>query len=238
MMSRRHLLRVALAGASAAVIAACSGKKTPGATTTQSPTPSTNLSSSPIASTPVPSCVVRPQLTEGPFFVDEKLNRSDIREDRDGVPLTLRFNLSQVSGAACTALQGAQVDIWQCDAAGAYSDIGQNNTGGKKFLRGYQVTDTAGRANFVTIFPGWYQGRTIHIHFKIRSGQREFTSQLFFDQATTNAILARAPYSSRGAQDTTNGSDNIFGQSGGQLTLALTPDGSGYAGSFDIGLQT
>jgi protocatechuate 3,4-dioxygenase beta subunit len=207
-------------------------------TARQTPTVPTTPSTSPTASTPVPSCVVRPELTEGPFFVDEKLNRSDIREDRGGVPVTLAFNVSQVSGAECTALQGAQVDVWQCDAAGAYSGIGQNNTAGKKFLRGYQVTDAAGRATFVTIFPGWYQGRTIHIHFKIRSGQRAFTSQLFFDQATTNAILARAPYNSRGAQDTTNASDNIYGQSGGQLTLALTPHGSGYSGSFDIGLQT
>jgi protocatechuate 3,4-dioxygenase beta subunit len=231
-------MRAALASAAAALIAACSGKKTPAATATRSPTSSGSPSTIPTTTVPVPSCVVRPELTEGPYFVDEKINRSDIREDREGVPLTLRFNVAQVSGAACAALQGAQVDVWHCDAAGAYSDVAQNNTTGEKFLRGYQTTDTSGQATFVTIFPGWYQGRAIHIHFKIRSGQREFTSQLFFDDATINTILARAPYRGRGAPDTSNEADNIYGQSSGRLTLALTPDGSGFSGSFDIGLQT
>lgn len=238
MMTRRHLLRAALASPAAAVIAACSGKKTPGASSTQTPTAPTTPTGSPTATTAVPNCVVRPALTEGPFFVDEKLNRSDIREDRDGVPLNLRFNVSQVSGASCTSLQGALVDVWHCDAAGAYSDVAQNNTTGKKFLRGYQTTDAVGKASFITVFPGWYQGRAIHIHFKIRTGQREFTSQLFFDDASINAILVRSPYNSRGAPDTSNSADDIYSQSGGQLTLALSPDGSGYSGSFDIGLQT
>jgi protocatechuate 3,4-dioxygenase beta subunit len=238
MMTRRHLLRAALSSAAAAVLAACTGKKTPGATATRSPAASSTPTPSPTTTVPVPACVVRPELTEGPYFVDEKINRADIREDREGVPLRLRFNVAQLDAAACTALQGAQVDVWHCDAAGTYSDVVQNSTSGQKFLRGYQLTDAAGRAEFTTIFPGWYRGRAIHIHFKIRSGNRAFTSQLFFDDATINSVMARAPYSGRGAPDTPNSADGIFGQSGGRLTLALTQDGSGYAGAFDIGLQT
>jgi len=104
-------------------------------------------------STIVPSCVVHPQQTEGPFFVDEKLLRSDVRADsRTGVvsagsPLELGLTIAQVSAAgACAPLAGAQVDIWQCDALGRYSDVNdrRNSTNGQTFLRGHQVTDAKG----------------------------------------------------------------------------------------------
>src|SRR4030095_10728881 len=110
-----------------------------------------------------PACVVRPQQTEGPFFIDEKLNRSDIRgepgrgEAKDRAVLQLAFAVSRLSGGACAPLGGAQVDVWHCDALGAYSD------GAQKFLRGYQVTDETGAARFVTIYPGAYGGRAGHI---------------------------------------------------------------------------
>jgi protocatechuate 3,4-dioxygenase beta subunit len=246
MMTRRHLLRAAVLGAVSAVIAACSGKtKVSG-----SPTPSDTGSPTPTGTaTATPNCVVRPALTEGPYFVDERLNRSDIRTDpsdgstKPGAQLRLVFNVSQVIGSACTTLPGAQVDVWHCDAGGLYSDQAQNETVGKKFLRGYQLTDAGGRAEFVTIVPGWYRGRAVHIHFKIRmlSGTRatyEFTSQLFFDDATLAEVLSKEPYSSRGNPDTPNASDGIYQQSGGQLTLTLAREGSGYAATFDIGLQT
>ena len=124
----------------------------------------------------VPACVVRPQQTEGPFFIDEKLNRSDIRSDpgrndaRPGAVLQLAFAVSRLSGGACAPLSGAQVDVWHSDALGAYSD------GAQKFLRGYQVTDDTGAARFVTIYPGAYQGRAVHIHFKIRLRPRSRSS--------------------------------------------------------------
>ena len=120
----------------------------------------------------MPDCVVRPELTEGPYFVDEKINRSDIRTDTTtnavsaGVPLVLTFLVSQIGSSACTPLQGAQVDIWHCDALGVYSDVSGNSG---NFLRGYQVTDANGQAQFTTIYPGWYRGRAVHIHFKIRT---------------------------------------------------------------------
>src|SRR5690349_5973607 len=134
-----------------------------------------------------PACAVRPEQTEGPFFVDERLNRSDVRTDpgsglaKAGVPLTLTFAVSRVAGDACQPLAGAQVDIWHCDADGVYSDEG--DAIGRKFLRGYQITDARGEAHFATIYPGWYARRTVHIHFKIRTQPAaehgfDFTSQL------------------------------------------------------------
>jgi len=124
-----------------------------------------------------PSCFARPQQTEGPFFVEEELDRSDIRSDprtgavRPGVPLRLTFNVSRMSGATCVPLAGAKVDLWHCDAAGRYSDARSRGSSsvGEKFLRGYQRTNAAGTARFLTIYPGWYGGRTVHVHFKIRT---------------------------------------------------------------------
>src|SRR5687767_9142353 len=123
-------------------------------------------------------CVVSPQQTEGPYFVDERLLRSDVRSDpatgtvKAGAPLDLALSIAQVTAAgACAPLAGALVDIWQCDAMGAYSDARDQsfNTTGQKFLRGYQVTDADGRVRFTTIYPGWYPGRAVHIHFKVRT---------------------------------------------------------------------
>lgn len=210
-------------------------------------------SAEPIASstqaTSLPGCVVKPEQTEGPYFVDEKLNRSDIRFDpsdgsiREGVPLQLVFQVSQISSGACTPLAGAIVDVWHCDAEGVYSDVDERrfNTLGKKFLRGYQTTDANGTAQFVTIYPGWYPGRAVHIHFKIRTNSasqasREFTSQLYFDDALTEQIYQQPPYATS-SQHTLNAQDGIFRNGGDQLTLQLTPAAAGYIGKFSIGLQ-
>jgi protocatechuate 3,4-dioxygenase beta subunit len=200
----------------------------------------------------LPPCVVRPELEEGPFFVDHQLNRSDLRVDPSngvvsaGLTLTLAFQLSQVSAGRCAPLPGAAIDVWQCDARGVYAGVsgpGQpaQATGGKA-LRGFQVTGADGQARFTTIFPGWYQGRTVHIHFKIRTttaptGAYEFTSQLFFDDALTDRIHATAPYAARGRRDTTNRSDGIF-RSGGQ-TMLLTPveQGEALAATFAVGVD-
>jgi protocatechuate 3,4-dioxygenase beta subunit len=204
------------------------------------------------ATRPMPACVVRPEQTEGPYFVDEKLEPSDIRADpgggalSEGVPLDLEFQVSRIGKGSCVPLARALVDVWQCDALGVYSgvrDTGQGfNTLGKKFLRGHQLTDAKGRARFTTIYPGWYQGRTVHIHFKIRtptSGSRsyEFTSQLYFDDDVTDRVLARAPYSSKGRRAVRNRQDGIFRRGGEQLILAVVPKGEGYTGLFDLGLQ-
>lgn len=197
-----------------------------------------------------PACVVKPQQTEGPYFVDEKLNRSDIRSDptdglaKQGVPLRLGFQISQVSSNACTPLKDAVIDVWHCDAEGAYSDVQDRSfsTAGKKFLRGYQVTNANGMAEFVTIYPGWYPGRTVHIHFKIRTHSAaqpgyEFTSQLYFDDAITNQVHAQAPYVAKGQRTQKNDQDGIFREGGEQLMLQMTKATGGYEGRFNIGIE-
>jgi protocatechuate 3,4-dioxygenase beta subunit len=204
------------------------------------------------ASSAVPACVVRPELDEGPFFVDRQLNRSDVRLDpasgviSAGMPLSLTFSLTQLSNGACTRLSSAILDIWQCDAAGVYSGVsgpGQRDQApGGKALRGYQVSDEQGHARFTTIYPGWYQGRAVHIHFKIRTsaapaGAYEFTSQLFFDEQLTDQVHARTPYSLRGRRDTLNQTDGIFRRGGAQMLLTPTTQGEAMAASFAIALD-
>lgn len=197
-----------------------------------------------------PSCVVRPEQTEGPYFVDERLNRSDIRSDptdgrvRPGTPLALTLTVSRLNAGDCQPLQGAQVDIWHCDALGVYSDVRDPgfNTTGQKFLRGYQVTDAHGEARFVTIYPGWYPGRTVHIHFKIRTApvarrHFEFTSQLYFDDVLTDRVHTAPPYAANGLRTARNQHDGIFRRGGDQLMLAPTVVAEGYAAAFAIGLR-
>ncbi len=204
------------------------------------------------AATSIPSCVVKPALTEGPYFVDDQLNRSDIRVEpsdgsiKDGTLLNLIFKVSDVSANTCAPILGAQVDVWHCDAEGVYSGVSDPgfDTSGQKWLRGYQITDQFGEAKFITIYPGWYSGRTVHIHFKIRTDPDsdqgyEFTSQLFFPEEITDVVQAEEPYASKGYRNTMNADDNIFQGSEGLLTLELVEneDGNGYTANFGIGLD-
>lgn len=195
-------------------------------------------------------CVVRPEQTEGPYFVDELLHRADLRTDptdgttRPGVPLDLTIVVSRLVAERCEPLPGVQVDVWQCDHLGVYSDVQDPsfNTVGKKFLRGYQLTDDQGRARFTTIYPGWYPGRTVHIHFKVRSPARqrpgfEFTSQLYFDDALTDRVFATAPYAERGPRTRRNAADGIYRRGGSQLLLDVQPQGEGYVGGFHVALN-
>ncbi|MBD2743859.1 intradiol ring-cleavage dioxygenase [Coleofasciculus sp. FACHB-1120] len=245
MMKRRQVLGF-LGGTAAVSLVGCwrgeSISAKPISSSTQTPTP--------IAIAQTPTCVVKPQQTEGPYFVDEKLNHSDIRSDpsdgsvKPGVSLRLVFRVSRIDGRSCTPLRGATVDIWHCDALGVYSDVRDFNgdTQGQKFLRGNQVTNANGTVEFVTIYPGWYLGRTVHIHFKIRADSAsgrgsEFTSQLYFDDALTDRVHAQSPYAAKGQRTQRNDGDGIFQDGGDQLMLQLTQDAQGYVGTFDIGLQ-
>jgi hypothetical protein len=183
------------------------------------------------------TCVMTPAKTEGPYFVDEKLNRSDVREGQAGVKLTLTMFVFD-SGNDCAPVQGAQIDIWHANANGLYSDESANNTVGQTWLRGFQTTDADGKATFTTVYPGWYSGRAVHIHFKVRSSGLEFTSQLFFTDEMNRAVFQQSPYSSRGNPDTTDGSDNIYGTDGSSLLLQPQSDGSGgYTADFSVGVS-
>ena len=207
--------------------------------------------------------VATPAVTEGPFFVDENLNRSNLVTGTtrasvvNGLPLILNIGVYTISSGVATPLSGAHVDIWHADAIGTYSDeandsIQSESTKGQTWLRGYQVTDASGMVSFTTIYPGWYQGRTVHIHFKVRtydaSGNKthEFTSQLFFDATLSDTVLANTPYNTRGTRQVRNMSDGIFTAKetdgttvGSHLTLSLAQvsGGSDYTGTFNIGLS-
>ncbi len=193
-------------------------------------------------------CIGRAAQTEGPYFIDEMLLRSDIRADpttgevKEGVPLRVIFRVSELAGGECGPLVDGLVDLWQCDALGVYGDVvdgaGQFDTTGQKFLRGLQMTDENGVAEFLTIFPGWYTGRTVHLHFKVRTSSpaTDFTSQLYFDDAVTDEVMLADPYAARGARSTLNAMDSIFLAGGDELVLNVEPDGDGYVGEFALGI--
>ncbi len=204
-------------------------------------------SSGAVTASSLPACIVLPALTEGPYFVEEKLNRSDIRSDpstgqvQDGAMLKLVLNVSGVSGGSCAALTGATVDVWHCNAVGQYSDVSDQgfNTKGQKWLRGYQTTDANGRVEFTTIYPGWYQGRATHVHFKVRKGNQEFTSQWFFDDSLSDKVQSQGAYASKGVKGRLqNSGDVIYRQAGSIMVLDVQPDGDGYTATFDIGMQS
>lgn len=255
-LTRREMLALMGSTAAAVTLVGCGGSEQSGepgssgggTTGGASTTAGTTGTAAETAST---TCVVRPEQTEGPYFVDTQLDRSDIREEREGVPLELTFNVSRIDegdASACGPLAGAVVDVWHCDAAGEYSGVQDNAAGdfdttGETFLRGYQLTDDAGTARFTTIYPGWYQGRAVHIHFKIRDSPEsqqgyEFTSQLYFDDALSDEVQAQGPYAEKGQRDLRNADDGIYQGGGEELLLDLTPQGEGYAATFDIALDT
>jgi protocatechuate 3,4-dioxygenase beta subunit len=201
-----------------------------------------------------------PQQTEGPYFVDGMPNRSDIRSDpsdgsvQEGIPLHLTIHVYGLNeNGSCSPLKGAKVDIWHADSHGIYSDIADQGTIGKKFLREYQLTDNNGTVRFTTIYPGWYQGRAIHIHDKVSTfdgseKNLEWTSQLYFDNSVNEQVHKQPPYSKHGPPDMTNEQDGIYAgpstdgliqsNTGKHLTVNLTKgEGQSYIGTFNIVLN-
>jgi protocatechuate 3,4-dioxygenase beta subunit len=212
-----------------ALLAACGGDEParPGATASPQAARPTATASPDVASRfgEESNCSLTPELTEGPFYFDADKVRSDIRDGREGA--TLRLAL-RVRDSACEPISDAVVDIWHCDAAGAYSEEGD------PFLRGVQVTSRDGIAEFTTIYPGWYQGRTVHIHAKVHvDASTVLTTQLFFDDAVSDRVFAAPPYDAHGEREQRNDGDGIFDRA---LVLDLSEDGEGYLGtiSFDV----
>jgi protocatechuate 3,4-dioxygenase beta subunit len=199
----------------------------------------------------LPDCVLTPAQEEGPFYVDLARVRQDIVEDRPGVPLALAVTI--VDAGDCQPIRNAAVDIWHCDALGAYSGV-EGNSEGESFLRGIQLTDAKGRAEFKTIYPGQYPGRTTHIHLKVHTGGRRadgtysgghtsHTGQLFTTDRDDAAVSALAPYDRNRAEATPRDADFIYREQGGaSAVLDLAAAGanlarSGFMGKVTLGVD-
>lgn len=231
------------------LIASCSG--TPTSTTSAAVPTTTGGSATVQPQTPTSpattdlfpnaaSCSLTPQETEGPYYFDVDSIRGDIREDRPGTPLRLAM---RVLGTTCAPIANAVVDIWHCDAGGIYSGFesasqgrgGSGRTDQKTYLRGAQVTNADGIVQFMTIYPGWYRGRTVHIHFKVHLDKRTvLTSQLYFDESVTDKVYAKEPYTVHTGRDRRNTDDQIFEDS---LIMTLREDGDGYLGIMSVNVQ-
>jgi protocatechuate 3,4-dioxygenase beta subunit len=193
------------------------------------------------------SCVLTPELTEGPYYIPGEKVRRNITEGKPGAALELHLGVLDVS--TCRPLAGATVDIWHCDAGGIYSGFAAASTGGgpgggggptdkRTFLRGIQRTNAQGIASFQTIYPGWYRGRAVHIHVKVHlGGNVVHTGQFFFSDALTDAVYNRAPYKTRPNRDTRNADDSIYKNGGSKSLLAVTKSGAGFAGKVTMGVH-
>jgi len=205
------------------------------------------------ALTPAVRCVLSPEQTEGPYYIAREKIRSNITEHRPGTPLKLR--IAVVDASTCKPVKNAAVDIWHCDAGGIYAGFIAASTGGppggnagpsdkQTFLRGIQFTDSRGNVQFETIYPGWYRGRTVHIHVKVHLthdsvGHVVHTGQLYFQDSLTARVYQAAPYKGRAAQrDTFNNTDGIYQNGGPQSTLTMKRDNhGGYIGSIALGVH-
>src|SRR3954451_24855933 len=174
-------------------------------------------------------CVLTPELTEGPYYIAGEKLRRDIRDGHPGTVLTLRLRV--VNASTCTPIRGAAVDIWHADAAGNYSGFGAGGRS-RTFMRGIQKTDARGIATFRTIYPGWYQGRSVHIHVKVHvRGNVVHTGQLFFSDTLTDRVYRNVPYSRRPSRTTRNASDSIFVNGGRKSILSVRRrSAGGYLG--------
>jgi protocatechuate 3,4-dioxygenase beta subunit len=181
------------------------------------------------------SCVLAPEQTEGPYYIDGEKLRRDITEGRPGVPLVLRLRV--VDASSCRPIKGAAVDIWHADALGVYSGFG-SGAGNRTFMRGVQKTDAHGLARFRSVWPGWYQGRTVHIHVKVHvAGNVVHTGQLYFPDATTDKVFRRKPYARRPRRTTRNANDFVFAQGGKRSLLSVRKSGSAYVASITMGVH-
>jgi protocatechuate 3,4-dioxygenase beta subunit len=217
-----------------------------GAATSGTSAASTSAATGAATSAAAATVALAPEMTEGPYYLDLDLVRADIREDREGAVLALTLSVIDVNTGA--PVSGAAVDIWHCDANGFYSGFvsqsaaangGTDVTDDGTFLRGTQLSDASGNVTFTTIYPGWYQGRTVHIHVKVHvNGSEIHTGQLFFDDSFTDEVFASTePYASRGERQLRNDQDNIFQGGGDESTLTVTKDGDSYTTTLAVGVS-
>ncbi|HKY16245.1 MAG TPA: intradiol ring-cleavage dioxygenase [Microthrixaceae bacterium] len=242
----------------AALLSACSDDDaaTPDTTTTSSSTTTTTPSA---PSTTVvggatitaamfddaASCALSPEQTEGPYYFDVDSIRTDIREGRDGAPLRLGIRVRDAG--RCSPIADAVVDVWHCDAVGTYSGFEAASRGGpggggggptddETFLRGAQVTNGEGIAELLTVYPGWYRGRTVHIHVKVHlDNATVLTSQLFFDDSVSDEVYAAEPYASHGERDQFNDTDGIFDE---RLVVTQSVQGDEHWALINLDVDT
>ncbi|MGW7378987.1 intradiol ring-cleavage dioxygenase [Streptomyces sp. NPDC054794] len=200
---------------------------------------------------PAAACVLTPEQTEGPYYLDLERVRKNITEGKAGVPLTLRVTVTDVT--TCSPLPGAAVDIWHCDAVGVYSGyVAGGSTPDTTFLRGVQLTDSTGVAEFTTVYPGWYVGRALHIHVKAHvggtvsngtyhGGHVSHTGQLYFPETYNTRVAALTPYRNNTATRTLNARDGIYRNGGSSTLLTITQLGSdlgkGVTGTVVLGID-
>jgi protocatechuate 3,4-dioxygenase beta subunit len=179
-------------------------------------------------------CVLTPETTEGPYFLSGEKLRRDITEGKPGTRLDLV--LTVVDASTCRPIRGARVDVWHCDASGVYSGFGDGGSN-RTFMRGAQKTDARGVAQFKTIYPGWYPGRTVHIHVKVHvGGNVVHVGQLFFSDSVTDAAYGKAPYNKRPNRNPRNGGDSIFVNGGKRSMVKLTKRNGRYRGTITMGI--
>jgi protocatechuate 3,4-dioxygenase beta subunit len=180
------------------------------------------------------TCVLTPEQTEGPYYVAGERVRRNITEGRPGTALTLRLRV--VNASNCKPIKNAAVDIWHTDALGVYSGV--QGSPGTTFMRGIQRTDATGLAVFKTVYPGWYMGRTVHIHVKVHiAGNVVHTGQLYFPDTVTDQVYAKAPYASRPNRDTRNAADSIYRNGGSKSVVRLSRSGAGYVAALTMGVH-
>ena len=251
-INRRQALG-ALGGVSlAGLLAACGAdgesttavRTTTGETATVEPKASARSSGSKLTAEQFDSaatCEVATEFAEGPYYFDVDAIRSDIREDREGT--LLRLGVRVRDAASCAPIENAVVDVWHCDALGTYSgfEAASNGAGGsgrtdeKTYLRGAQATDGDGIAEFRTIYPGWYPGRTTHIHAKVHLDKRTLlTTQLYTTKAMDDAVHVGEPYSADPGRDTFNESDVLYAEAG---ELTLSRDGEAVVGLITLDVR-
>jgi protocatechuate 3,4-dioxygenase beta subunit len=180
------------------------------------------------------TCAVTPTETVGPYPSLTGLFRSDIRESKSGTTLTLMITVVNTSNS-CSPVAGVNVEIWQCDSTGNYSQYGTQTA--QTYLRGIQTTNANGEVTFTTIYPGWYMGRATHIHVEVtQNGVSRKVTQIAFPEATNNEVYASGVYASRGVNPTKNTGDGIFADSIDQelATVSGNPSG-GYGAAFRVG---
>ncbi len=204
------------------------------------------------------SCTLTAEQTQGPYYFDVDMIRSDIREDRAGVPLHLAVRVQDAD--TCEPISNAVVDVWHCDAVGVYSGFeaasrsagggppggppvggdgrpGATVTDDETFLRGAQVTNPDGVVEFTTVYPGWYTGRTVHIHAKVHLDSATLvTTQFYFDEAISEQVYAQAPYNQHAGRDTFNDTDGIINSGGQPPMLTLSQEGEGWLGVITVGV--